>query len=134
MLSTRVLMLSACPALPGALKKALMFARLLLPTPNARGHSHRGTALTRGALESGDVCTVITGLSPRFSHARSRTSSQGRTHRSLLLLNISTFKLSVGFGSEAVVLKSVAPIRTVQSDNPTDRISEDPTGSRSVSK
>jgi hypothetical protein len=44
------------------------------------------------------------------------------------------FKPSVGFGIESLVSKSVRPIRTVQSENPTDRISEIPTGMRFLSK
>ena len=38
-----------------------------------------------------------------------------------------SIELGVECGIEAVVLKSVRPIESVQRDNPTDRIPEDPT-------
>jgi hypothetical protein len=44
------------------------------------------------------------------------------------------FGLSVGSGIEVVVSKSVRPIKTDQIEIPADRISERPTGSRSLSK
>jgi hypothetical protein len=49
-------------------------------------------------------------------------------------LSPSQLKLSVGSGIEFMVSKASRPIRTVQSENHTDRLAKSPTGSRSLSK
>jgi len=47
---------------------------------------------------------------------------------------VKPLELSVGSGNEVMVSNPTRPILTVHFENPTDRLAESPTGSRSLSQ